>query len=47
MADATHTIHVRDSKAAPAGPVLSFTHAEWIAFLAGVRSGEFNLGEGA
>lgn len=25
------------------GPVLEFTHAEWAAFLAGVRSGEFNL----
>ena len=33
---------VRDSKD-PAGPVLSFTAPEWAAFLAGVRSGEFDL----
>ena len=25
------------------GPVLSFTHAEWRAFLAGVHGGEFEL----
>lgn len=25
------------------GPVLSFTHEEWVAFLAGVRNGEFDL----
>ena len=25
------------------GPVLSFTHEEWTAFLAGVRNGEFDL----
>lgn len=33
---------VRDSKD-PAGPVLRFTHAEWRAFLLGVRAGEFEL----
>jgi len=33
---------VRDSKD-PSGPVLSFTAPEWAAFLAGVRSGEFDL----
>ncbi len=31
---------VRDSKD-PAGPVLTFTPAEWATFCAGVRSGEF------
>jgi hypothetical protein len=31
---------VRDSKN-PAGPVLVFTPAEWDAFTAGVRAGEF------
>ncbi|MGH3797038.1 MAG: DUF397 domain-containing protein [Pseudonocardiaceae bacterium] len=31
---------VRDSKD-PAGPVLTFTAQGWIAFTAGVRSGEF------
>lgn len=32
---------VRDSKD-PAGAVLSFTRAEWAAFLAGVNAGEFD-----
>jgi hypothetical protein len=31
---------VRDSKD-PAGPVLQFTPAEWTAFVAGARDGEF------
>jgi len=31
---------VRDSKD-PAGPVLTFTEAEWTAFTAGVAAGEF------
>ncbi len=31
---------VRDSKN-PAGPALAFTPAEWAAFTAGVRAGEF------
>lgn len=33
---------VRDSKDS-IGPVLRFTDREWIAFLEGVRSGEFDL----
>jgi hypothetical protein len=32
---------VRDSKD-PSGPVLRFTPAEWAAFTAGVRGGEFD-----
>ncbi len=32
---------VRDSKN-PAGPALMFTAAEWVAFTAGVRAGEFD-----
>lgn len=36
-------IAVRDSKD-PSGPVLTFTPAEWRAFVAGVRGGEFDLG---
>jgi hypothetical protein len=32
---------VRDSKN-PTGPVLRFTSAEWVAFTAGVRDGEFD-----
>lgn len=35
------TIFVRDSKV-PAGPVLEFTPAEWSAFVAGVKAGEFD-----
>lgn len=35
-------IKVRDSKD-QTGPVLTFTHAEWDAFVAGVRDGEFDL----
>jgi hypothetical protein len=34
-------IWVRDSKC-PNGPQLSFTRAEWAAFVAGVRNGEFD-----
>ncbi len=34
---------VRDSKD-PGGAVLRFTVAEWRAFVAGVRDGEFDLG---
>ena len=33
-------VAVRDSKD-PGGPVLVFTRAEWAAFLAGVKDGEF------
>jgi hypothetical protein len=32
---------VRDSKD-PTGPALRFTSAEWVAFTAGVRAGEFD-----
>ena len=35
-------VAVRDSKD-PAGPALRFTPMEWLAFLAGVRAGEFDL----
>jgi Domain of unknown function (DUF397) len=35
-------VAVRDSKD-PAGPKLIFTPAEWEAFTAGVRDGEFGL----
>lgn len=34
-------VAVRDSKD-PAGPVLLFTRAEWIDFVAGVKAGEFD-----
>jgi Domain of unknown function (DUF397) len=34
---------VRDSKD-PAGPSLAFTTAEWEAFTAGVKDGEFDRG---
>ncbi|HEY3734458.1 MAG TPA: DUF397 domain-containing protein [Streptosporangiaceae bacterium] len=39
-----HVITLRDSKH-PDGPVLVFTPAEWDAFVAGVRDGEFDLDE--
>jgi len=35
-------VAVRDSKD-PHGPALAFTPAEWAAFAAGVRAGEFDL----
>lgn len=35
-------IQVRDSKSSGAG-VLTFTRAEWAAFLGGVKDGEFDL----
>ena len=34
-------VYVRDSKD-PNGPVLRFPKAEWIAFLDGVKAGEFD-----
>ena len=36
------SIQVRDSKD-PNGPVLTFTPAEWDAFIDGARKGEFDL----
>lgn len=36
-------VQVRDSKAAGAGPVLTFDLEEWCAFVRGVRSGDFIL----
>ncbi|MCF7551666.1 DUF397 domain-containing protein [Pseudonocardia sp. WMMC193] len=41
--DLDGSILVRDSKSLPGGPVLSFTRAEWAAFLSGVHDGEFDL----
>ena len=39
-----YVITMRDSDH-PEGPVLTFTPAEWDAFVAGVRDGEFDLDE--
>ncbi|HEV2451539.1 MAG TPA: DUF397 domain-containing protein [Streptosporangiaceae bacterium] len=39
-----YVITMRDSDH-PEGPVLKFTQAEWDAFVAGVRDGEFDLDE--
>lgn len=36
-------ILVRDTKDAGAGPTLSFTQDEWLAFVGGVKDGEFDL----
>ena len=38
-ADAVQVRHSKDCR----GAVLTFTHQEWKAFLAGVKSGEFEL----
>lgn len=35
-------VEVRDSKA-PSGPVLTFTDADWSAFLAAVKAGELDV----
>lgn len=40
-----HGAQVRDSKLGEDSPVLTFTAAEWAAFLDGVRKGEFDLPE--
>lgn len=40
--DVNHEIVVRDSKDQD-GPVLRFTPAEWVAFIKGVKDGEFDL----
>jgi hypothetical protein len=37
---------VRDTKDRGDGPVLSFTHDEWTAFIQGVNNGEFDPVEG-
>jgi hypothetical protein len=40
------TVRVRHSQE-PWGAVLSFSHSQWRAFLAGARHGEFDIPEGA
>jgi len=47
VAFVAQSVLVRNSKD-PAGPVLSFTHSEWTAFLFGARNGTFDghLGSG-
>jgi hypothetical protein len=35
-------IDIRDTKDNGVGPILSYTPAEWDAFLGGVRNGEFD-----
>lgn len=42
MAELDGAVALRDSKD-PTGPVLVFTSAEWAAFLAGAKDGEFDL----
>jgi hypothetical protein len=42
VAAGDETVRVRHSKD-PAGAMLSFTHAEWQAFLRGARDGAFDL----
>lgn len=45
VADHCGMILVRDTKDHGHGPVQRYTAAEWRAFIAGVRSGEFGLDE--
>ncbi|WP_239346586.1 MULTISPECIES: DUF397 domain-containing protein [unclassified Frankia] len=42
IAPLSEGIAIRDSKD-PDGAILTFTRAEWLAFLAGARGGEFDL----
>ena len=37
------SIGVRDTKAHGQGPILTFTRAEWDAFIGGAKDGEFDL----
>jgi len=46
VAFADDAVFVRHSQDA-SGPVLSFSHPEWKAFLSGARDGEFDIPEGA
>jgi hypothetical protein len=41
MADGDQAVHVRDSKN-PGGPMLTFTKAEFAAWLDGAKKGEFD-----
>ncbi|MEV7967174.1 DUF397 domain-containing protein [Sphaerisporangium sp. NPDC088356] len=36
-------VKVRDSKHGDASPVLFFTYSEWVMFLRGAKTGEFDL----
>ena len=45
VADHDGMILVRDTKDHGRGPIHRFTRAEWKAFTAGVRAGEFDLDE--
>ena len=40
----SESVLIRHSQS-PSGPMLSFSHPEWIAFLRGARGGEFDLPE--
>lgn len=35
-------VSVREGVDGPEGPVLTFTREEWVAFVAGVKNGEFD-----
>ena len=43
VAFAGDVVGVRDTKQKGAGPILSFTRAEWEAFIGGAKDGEFDL----
>lgn len=37
------TVAIRDSKQRESGTILEFTHAEWRAFITGVKADEFDI----
>jgi hypothetical protein len=41
--DQVDDLGVRDTKDAGRGPILTFTRAEWAAFVGGAKDGEFDL----
>jgi hypothetical protein len=43
VSDSIDEVRVRDTKAKGNGPILTFTRDEWIAFVEGVKLGEFDI----
>jgi Domain of unknown function (DUF397) len=41
--DTADEVRVRDTKDKGNGPQLVFTHAEWVAFIEGVKNNEFDI----
>jgi Domain of unknown function (DUF397) len=43
LATGGNEVLVRDTKDNGAGPILAFSKLEWLAFIEGVKSGDFDL----